>query len=298
MPRNRDARRPRIQRFPTRYAEVRPGRKTMMPTLFAQVAIALALTGQAPAAEVGVAASPAERLEFMKESARGYEMTGSGAGVLKLQADPVFRLGKQGVGEVVDGAILLWTDETGRPTAALQAFLIKTTNEPGGLWVHEFTSLATGPITATRLGRAAWSPARPGLEFRPLPDAPKPGDTPAQRQRQMRQLADGFKATDDFGKRGWSALRLLPKPIARYGKPGGEAIDGAMFALVLGTDPETFLFLEARNGRNGLQWHYALAPMTVYALNVSYQDKPIWSAPNREPANDPSRPFYDTTYHP
>ena len=269
-----------------------------MTTVFAPLALAAALAGQAPASAGSLAASPAERLEFMKDSARGYEMTGSGAGVLKLQTDPAFRLGKQGADTVADGAIFLWTDERGRPAAALQAFLIKTVNEPQGLWVHEFTSLATGPITTTRRGRAAWSPTRPGLEFRPLPDAPKPGGTPAQRQRQMRQLAEGFKATDDFGKRGWSVLRLLPKPIARYGKPAAKTVDGAMFSLVLGTDPEVFVFLEARNGRNGLQWHYALAPMTVYALNVSYKDKPIWSAPNREPANDPSRPFYDTSYIP
>lgn len=260
----------------------------------------LALVAQAPKADGSLQAGTAERLEFMKESVRGYEMTGSDArsGTLKLQDEPVFRLGKQGADTLVDGAIFLWTGATGRPEAAIQVFLVKSVHEPQGLWIHEFTSLSPGPLTALRRDQTAWSPKAPGLEFRPLPGAPKPADSPAQRQRQMRLLAEGFRASDSFHGRGWSELRLLAKPIARYGKPGSDVIDGALYALVLGTDPEVFVFLEARSGREGVEWHYGLAPMTVFALKVSYQDKPVWSLPDRSPANDRSRPFFDTTYIP
>ena len=69
----------------------------------------------------------------------------------------------------------------------------------------------------------------------------------------MRSLADGFRASDDFGGKGWSELRLLPTPIARYGEPGTKLLDGALFAFVLGTDPEVFLFLEARPGQGRLR---------------------------------------------
>jgi hypothetical protein len=260
--------------------------------------LVLALTGQT--ADGSLRAGTAERLQFMKESVRGYEMTvsGGGPGPLKLQADPAFRLGKQGADTVVDGAIFLWTGQTGRPEAAIQAFLIKTEREPEGLWVHEFTSLAPGPLAATRQGRVAWSPVRPGLEFRPLSGAPKPGATAAQRQRQMRELAQEFKASDDFHGKGWSELRLLAKPISQYGRHGSEVEDGALFAFVLGTDPEVFLFLEARPGRDGLGWQYAFAPMTVFAVQASHHDRPVWSLPSRDPANDPSRTFFDTTYIP
>ena len=34
----------------------------------------------------------------------------------------------------------------------------------------------------------------------------------------MRALAQEFRATDKFKEKTWSDLRLLPTPVARYGK--------------------------------------------------------------------------------
>ncbi len=244
--------------------------------------------------------SPDERLKFMKESVRSYEVNVSGerGTTSKIQSEPAFRLGRQGADTLIDGAIFLWTDDTGRPNAAIQMFAIPTEREPEGLWIHEFTSLATKPLTVEREGRAVWSPARAGLEFKPLEGAPVPAATPSQRLRQMHALTREFQATDNFGGRGWTQLRILSKEIARYGKPDSEILDGALFAFVLGTDPEVFLFLEERQGEKGPEWQYAVAPMTVYALRVSRKDQVIWAISDRTPANDPSRPFYDTTYRP
>ena len=73
---------------------------------------------------------------------------------------------------------------------------------PEGNWLHEFTSLSTGPFVATEEGTPRWSPAEPGVDFRPVPGAPKPAATPGARLRQMRAIAEEFKAEDDFGDRG------------------------------------------------------------------------------------------------
>ena len=80
---------------------------------------------------------------------------------------------------------------------------------------------------------------------------------------------------------------MLPTPIARYGEPKAEVVDGAVFAFVIGTDPEAFLFLEARTGEHGPEWRYALAPMTVYALKGTYRGKAVWELPDRQPCWDP-----------
>jgi hypothetical protein len=45
--------------------------------------------------------------------------------------------------------------------------------------------------------RAIWWP-RPGLAFRPVPEAPEPAATPQARLRQLRAMAEEFSATDDF----------------------------------------------------------------------------------------------------
>ena len=126
----------------------------------------------------------------------------------------------------------------------------------------------------------------------------RPAETERQRTRQMRSLSEGFRASDNFKEKGWSELRLLPTPILRYGVSGTEPFDGALFAFVLGTDPEVFLFLEARSGKEGPEWQYALAPMTVFAVKGSYRGKAVWQLPDRQPGGDPTRPFFNRAYEP
>jgi hypothetical protein len=267
-----------------------------MPSLVS-VCLTLALLGQAPktAGPGGVPDDLASRLKFMKSSLDIYKLTldNPRSQPLRRQDEPVFRLGKQFGDTVIDGAIFFWTNSQGRPEAAVQVFLIPTANEPDGLWVHEFTSLATDGLTASRDGRPIWRPTKSGLSFKPLPDAPKPAESRARRTRQMHALSQGFKASDNFKAKGWSELRILPRPIARYGKERTDLIDGSLFAFVLGTDPEVLLFLEVRPGANGPEWQFALAPMTVYAVKSTHQGKPVWELPDRQPSNDPSLPFFD-----
>jgi hypothetical protein len=241
----------------------------------------------------------AQRLKFMKDSVATYELIRSvnRDAVLKLQPDPAFRLGKQGDGVVLEGAIFLWADEVGRPAAAAQVFLVQITGRPDGEWRHEFTSLSTGALTASQRDRPSWQPTVPGVAFQPIPGAPKPADSAPARLRQMRDLAGEFRAQDDFWGRGWNNLRLLPTPISRYGKAGGTPEDGALFAFVLGTDPESFLFIEARKGAKGLEWQYAFAHMTCWALKAEHKSRPIWSLPQRT-TDDPTKPFFDLTFQP
>jgi hypothetical protein len=69
--------------------------------------------------------------------------------------------------------------------------------------------------------------------------------------------------------------------------------DGALFSFVHGTDPEVFLFLELRRDKDSLEWQYALAPMTVFAVKATYHGKAVWELPDRHPSWNPSQPFFD-----
>jgi hypothetical protein len=241
----------------------------------------------------------AERLKIMKESVQAYQLTRTGEteSALKLQPEPAFRLGKQGDGVVLEGAIFLWTDEVGRPGAAAQVFLVQSAGRTEGQWRHEFTSLQTGPFRALQAGKPRWLPMMPGVLFQPIPGAPKPAGSANARLRQMRDLAGEFRAQDDFWGRGWNVLRLLPTPISRYGRVGGTPEDGALFAFVLGTDPESFLFIEARPTGKGLEWQYAFAPMTCWGLKAEHNGRPVWNLSQRDTGN-PFRTFYSRVYEP
>ena len=270
----------------------------MIGTILATWAASL-LLGQAPAVADG-RNTPDERLASMRDAMKGYEVAreGDNPGPIRLRDEPSFRVGRQ-KGNLIDGAIFLWLGEADRPEAAMEAFMLKEPDAPDGKWIHEFTSLSTAPLTANREGKSRWHPAEPGLKFRPMPGAPAPAATPALRLRQIRAIAEEFRAEDNFGDNGWTALRMLTTPIARYGKAGGSAEDGALFAFVEGTDPEVFLFVESRKGGEGDApgWHYALAPMGCWAVKVQLKGRPAWDLPRRQ-TGDPSKPLYTYQFWP
>jgi hypothetical protein len=248
------------------------------------------------AALFGQTAKVDDRLEFMKAEAATYRLKkeGDGAAPLKFREEPAFRLGRQPADDVEDGAIFFWVREDGRPEASLQIFLVKNATAPAGMWAHEFNSLSTDSLVGTRRGRPSWSPSRPGLEYHRLDDVPKPAATAALRNRQMRTIMQSFHATDYFKDKAWSDLRLLPTPVARYGKEGTAVIDGALFTFVIGTDPEVCVFLEARKGKDGPEWFYAMGPLTCFSVKGTYKNKEVWDLPRRMPDGNPKVPYFIT----
>jgi hypothetical protein len=142
---------------------------------------------------------PAVRLAYMKESVAPFNIHRAAAGSppFRLRAEPIFRLDNQ-VTRVKDSAIFLWTDpETGRPEATIQMF-----RAPEGFWNDDWTSLAASPIVAEVGTIAKWRP-KPGVTFRPVPEAPVPAASPkhgsanserwprSSRQRMISWLRDG-----------------------------------------------------------------------------------------------------------
>jgi hypothetical protein len=237
---------------------------------------------------------PDANLVIMRGVASSYrfELDGKRSGMLRLGGEPSFRMGKQSADDVLDGAIFFWSSDEGRPEAALQVFQVKDQSTSGGHWVQEFISLSPGTFSSDRNGKPSWAPREAGIEFKPVPGAPKPADTPAQRARQMKALAQEFRVSDNFKNKGWSELRLLTTPVARYGKHGSKVIDGALFAFALATDPEAFVFLETREGPSGLEWQYAFAPMGCFELKGSHQGKAVWTVPYKKDAYDPSKTYF------
>lgn len=157
--------------------------------------------------------------------------------------------------------------------------------------VHEFSSLSRGPIKATRNGEDVWHPDKPGVEFRLIPDLPTPQESPAARLRQMKALADRFRAR----LLGWKGdnsdrqeLRMLPRPIYRYEKPAGVVTDGAVFAFAMGVDPEALLLIEAVSAAEGRRWEYAFVRRTSGELEGRLDDNVVWTAQRFPRTNDPT----------
>jgi hypothetical protein len=262
------------------------GRSTMNGLL--RALLLLGLPGQAPAAD-----TPADvkaRLEFMKKCMATHDVHAlDGRDTpFRLQAEPVLRFTNP-VGGSRDGAMFVWLGEGDRPVVAAQMLWT-----PEQIWMEEFSSLSTNPLIAKSADRRVWSPSKAGVSFKLVTEAPKPAETAERRLRQMRELADGFSAEHFYKGKTWNKLRMLTKPFARYGKPGSEVQDGALFCFAHGTDPEVLLMLESRPGKDGPEWHYAFAPMTTFAVNTFWKGKEVWSLPPRADgaAGDPRSTFH------
>lgn len=163
----------------------------------------------------------------------------------------------------------------------------------------EMHSLSLTGLSAEREGALRWQPTKAGIALQPVPDAPRPADSAPRRLQQMRTLAGGFSAQlndlrqSEEGQR--QELRLLTQPLYRYPAGEGELLDGALFAIVMGTDPEVFLLLEARRASEKWTWQYGLARMNDCAMTVSYKDQEVWHCEKkgieavRGPIDDPYR---------
>ena len=230
----------------------------------------------------------AKRLEELKRAAAEYRITldSEPPRPLALKPEPVLRWTNP-LRQTDDGAVFLWLSE-GRPEVA--ASFYRHRRDEVFREDHEFQSLATSPLRATRGGVEVWSPPIAGINLIPIPGAPAPGSTPGERTRQLRALAHEFKAFFDDPKN-QSELRLLSKPVYRYESRRADVVDGALFAFVQATDPEVLLLIEARSKGNAQVWQYGFARMSMVDLRAEHKDQIVWRAEWVDQVEAPNKPY-------
>jgi hypothetical protein len=143
---------------------------------------------------------------------------------------------------------------------------------------HELHSLSTAVLVVDGNSPNRWEPHAPGVDRKPVPGAPVPAESAAQRLAQMRSLAREFSGRSLSDRDESWELRLLPRPLFRYESTDPEVLDGALFALVssAGTDPEIILLLEARETTAGPWWYFGAARFSDMNLWLKHKDKEDW----------------------
>ena len=249
--------------------------------------------GAQPPAKADAPEEPAKLADALEKAVAWYDvLPEEGAAALT----PVTALRWRNVARGQDGeAMLVVWPHNGRPVAMASVY-------PWDKKIyHEFDSLSRGAkLSARDGGRVVWTPEEAGVEFKDVPKAPRPAKSAAERLRQMKAVAEGFQAK----MTGWQAdssdqeaLRLLPRPLYRYDLAAAKApdptlLDGALFAYVLGTDPEVVLVLEAVGAADQAVWQYGFARATSGGLEVKSGDAVVWSA-KRYPAHSvPTLPHF------
>ena len=232
----------------------------------------------------------ADDLARLVKIAAAYTLKLESGGTAQVRRDPAFRWNNPPA-ETKDAALFFWMADD-RPVALGTIIWY-----PKIGFMHEFQSLALEPLTAERGGEKIWQPATPGIKFAPLPDAPPPEATEAKRLVQMKTLASRFRAEVVKGPPAFPAgsiwqLRLLPKPLIRYGSTDRLARDGALFAFCQDTDPDVFLMLEVRGAGTDAAWNYALGPMTGWKATAWCDENVVWSQQELSAPKDPKLPYF------
>jgi hypothetical protein len=238
--------------------------------------------------------SPAERLRQMRAMAEEItvnETSGDVRARLGLLTDPVYRF-DDAARHVSDGTVWIWR-KSGRPSAVMT---VTKHRPPSGdnHWLTELTSLASDPITGSIQGIGTWDPPGAGIVMQKFPKAPMPAEDATKRLRQMKDLVRQIKAHETSRAREVKApekprhpgkaalkryeLRALPKPVYRYADAKSGLIDGAMFIIAYGLNPELVLLVEARRGGSSEPaWHHGFARISVMDLQVDFDGKELWS---------------------
>ena len=180
--------------------------------------------------------------------------------------------------------LIVFSIDRGMPAA-----MIATYSWAGNLY-YEFDSLSREPLVAKIDSKVVWRPKR-GIRFQAIPGAPKIEGTTTARLRQMKVLSEQFEAS----MMGWrpdksdrAELRRLPRELYRYQPESTDVIDGAVFAFVMGTDPEAMLLIEAFKTDTHSEWQYAFIRQTSGELQGRHNNNVVWTAEMTPPRSDPS----------
>ncbi|MGE5194644.1 MAG: hypothetical protein ACM3U2_19300 [Deltaproteobacteria bacterium] len=182
-------------------------------------------------------------------------------------------------GETLDATIWAW-GRRGRPVA-LASISQEKSNTGIEKWSCELLSLSDQPVRLAAKPGWMWAPAASGIEWKPVADAPAPGETPVVRGRQMRDIAHRCTAAGIHNDgRDVTELRLMERPLSRFTDPEHGLIDGVIYAFAGGTYPEVLLIVECRRESDGTSvWHHGFARMGADRLAVRLGEKVVWERP-------------------
>ena len=237
--------------------------------------VGLVTAGQAQTQEKDVNTRPWAVIARRHAMAAKVYPTADPAHPFAMLKDPVLHRSQE-VQSSSKGSVFVWVEPSGRPAAICDVFLFENGPERYRL-NNEWHSLSAYSLRAESSHGPLFNATGPGLEWKPIPDAPAPADKPPGRDRQARRLAERFSADLIDRKKERFRLRLLTTPLHRH-----DTIDspvsrgGALFAFCQQTDPELLLLIEARKSGVGYRWEYAAAGFSDMDLYLLLDGHEVW----------------------
>lgn len=185
------------------------------------------------------------------------------------------------------GTLWVW-GKSGRPVAFMELYRYVGTNEP---WVHALTLTSPELIRLTGPTGQRWTPKKSHFALKDVPNSPEVGGQPAVRLRQMKEISRRIEAHEFWDPNNSRfELRLLVQPVHRYEDEAAKLIDGSVFVLANGTNPEVLLQIEA-HASEPPGWKYSFVRLGSAEMHVSFDGKEVWTEP-RTGIGQPVDPYW------
>ena len=195
-------------------------------------------------------------------------------GLIEILPNPLLTFG-DAARSTEAGTLWAW-GKSGRPVAFLELYRNVGIDQP---WVHALTLTSPELIQLTGPNNPRWTPKKSHFVLQDVPNASDVSAQPAIRLRQMKEISRRFEAHqfwDPDNSR--FEMRLLVQPVHRYHDEAAKLIDGAVFVLAHGTNPEVLLQIEAHSGEPP-RWRYSLVRLGSAEMHVLLDGKEVWNEP-------------------
>jgi hypothetical protein len=190
------------------------------------------------------------------------------------------------------GSVWGWSQK-GRPVALIELF-----QDPDNRtrWAFAICNTSGRKLRASRAGAPWWGENDSTADLKDVPGAPAPGADAALRQRQLKLLAEKFTAHEfwDPGNTRYE-LRLLKRPLYTYRDEANGVLEGGLFTLANGTNPEILLFVEARvdpENKSKSVWQYTVGRSAHAELHLEYDGKEVFEAPRGDKVSGRNQPYW------
>jgi hypothetical protein len=190
------------------------------------------------------------------------------------------------------GSVWGWAQK-GRPVAVLE--LWQSTNVRTRWW-FAICNTSGGKLRARRAGAPWWQENDSIAELKDIPGAPPPAAKTPLRQRQLKLLAQKFTAHEFWDPNNSRyELRLLTRPLYTYRDEANGVLEGGLFTLAHGTNPEISLFVEARvdpKNRSKSVWQFTVGRSSHGELHLEYDGKEVYEAPRGNRVSAANQPYW------
>lgn len=190
------------------------------------------------------------------------------------------------------GSVWGW-GRKGRPVALLELWQNPAAR---AIWHFAVCNTSGGKLRARHAGAPWWDENESAVELKDIPGAGAPAAEAALRQRQLKLLAQKFTGHEfwDPGNTRYE-LRLLKRPLCTYRDEANGVLEGGLFTLANGTNPEIMFFVEARvDPKNNAKsvWQFAAGRLAHAELHLEYNGKEVFEAPNGYKISASNQPYW------